>query len=214
MCNISHLQAENPPWKFDVLDVTFEVQNTDIFEMEAKITQPTRGVYAVSGVLNFKEDITDECHMELQLLYSKTGTGNSYSPTPFRLQKMNTTEFMNWPYKDYLLDTLRTCAENFVELEEDIPFVAPVKKTRVVLNECKFNSDKLPTVMKNGFYKMEIRVYDQIEAVKPEFLIPLELFIHWSLPTTFLHMKYIGNVDLIKLDDRIFSPAVQNSIKN
>ncbi|KAI9589626.1 hypothetical protein GQX74_007794 [Glossina fuscipes] len=164
------IQAEKPPWKFDVLNVTYASQTPDKLDLKIKITQPSRGVNALSGWIEIKEDITDDVFIEIQLLYSKTGTGNSYSPTPFRMHKMNTTQFINWPYKEYLLDTVRGCAENYVEIEDE-PFVAPVTKRRISFDDCVFDTEKLPTMMKNGFYKMEINVSNDIighlQAAKP-----------------------------------------------
>uniref|UniRef100_A0A1A9UT13 Uncharacterized protein n=1 Tax=Glossina austeni TaxID=7395 RepID=A0A1A9UT13_GLOAU len=155
------VQAETPPWKFDVLNITYENQTPDKLDLEVKITHPSRGVTALTGWIDIKEDITDDAFIEIQLLYSKTGTGNSYSPTPFRLHKMNATQFINWPYKEYLLETLKGCAENYVELEDE-PFVAPITKRRLSLNACVFGTGKMPTMMKNGFYKLEIQLSNQL----------------------------------------------------
>uniref|UniRef100_A0A1A9X5P1 Uncharacterized protein n=1 Tax=Glossina brevipalpis TaxID=37001 RepID=A0A1A9X5P1_9MUSC len=165
------ITESKPTWKFDILDATYEITNPNVVDMQLKITQPTRGVYAVNGSIDIKVDLTDEITFEIDILYSKSGTGNSYRSTPFRLRKMNLTEFVNWPYKDYLRETLRQCAKNYIEFEGK--FVAPVEKTCITLEECKFDTDNMPTMMKNGFYKLEahttyaslsvlVQIYDSI----------------------------------------------------
>uniref|UniRef100_A0A1A9Z0E8 Uncharacterized protein n=1 Tax=Glossina pallidipes TaxID=7398 RepID=A0A1A9Z0E8_GLOPL len=201
--------AGKPPWKFDVLNITYENQTPDKVDLEVKITQPSRGVTALTGWIDIKEDITDDAFIEIQLLYSKTGTGNSYSPTPFRLQKMNTSQFINWPYKEYLLDSLKGCAENYIDVG-DAPFVAPVTKRRVSLNECVFGTEKMPTMMKNGFYKMEIhisnalegygcglcQIYDSLQAAKPVWKFDI-LDVRYNIQTP----------DKIAIEIKITQPA-------
>lgn len=155
------MQAAKPVWKFDILDVRYNIQTPDKIAIEIRITQPARGVYTVNGYFDIKEDVTDETFFEIGILYSKTGTGNSYSPTPFHLRKMNLSEFINWPYKEYLSGTVDQCGENAIEFEGK--FVPPLTKRRLILSECKFNTDNMPSMMKNGFYKLEVVITKQFQ---------------------------------------------------
>ncbi|XP_023302578.2 uncharacterized protein LOC111684597 [Lucilia cuprina] len=148
---ITTIQAK-PQYIVDVIDVEWNVTSNNNCDMAWQISQPTRGTFAVTGFLDFKEDInTDNAKGWVNIYYSSNAI--SYMLTPFRIPPTVFTDGVNFLYKNYLMDSVKECCENPIDFEDK--FVQPLTKRRMICENCLLPSDNFPSHMRMGFYKME-----------------------------------------------------------
>lgn len=144
------LKFQKPQYNLDIIDIEWNVTTKNL-DMEWAISQPTRGVFAVTGFMDFKEDInTDNAKGWVNIYYSSNAV--SYMLTPFRVLPTVFTDGVNFLYKNYLMDEMKKCCENPIDFEDK--FVQPLTKRRMVCENCLLPSDNFPTSMRMGFYKI------------------------------------------------------------
>lgn len=116
-----------------------------------KIEQPTRGTFAISGIVDIKEDInTDNAKISVDIYYSKNAI--SYALTPFRIPPTVSTDGLNFLYKIYLMKTITKCCENAIDFEDK--FVGPLTKRRMICKDCIFDGDNFPSHLRQGYYRL------------------------------------------------------------
>lgn len=158
-----------PNWTFDFISVELDNKSPNIANIEVEITKPRRGVSALSGSLELKEDITDELHVELATFYSPTGS--NFNRTPFAIPEANLSTIMNNYYKEYIMDSIQNCSENTPRIEDE--FVAPLRKCAMHLTDCVISNENMPTMLRIGYYKLVFRVLKLAKA-SVEFLVKVE----------------------------------------
>ncbi|KAM7356625.1 uncharacterized protein ACRADG_002281 [Cochliomyia hominivorax] len=135
----------------DIIDVEWNITTTNNCDMYWKLSQPTRGIFAISGYLDFKEDInTDKATGKVDIYYSSNAI--TYMLTPFRIPPTIFTDGVNFLYKHFLMDTMLDCCENAINFEDK--FVAPLTKRRMTCENCELKSDNFPSHLRPGFYRM------------------------------------------------------------
>ncbi|XP_023302577.2 uncharacterized protein LOC111684596 [Lucilia cuprina] len=159
ICLITTIQAK-PQYIVDVIDIDWNVTSTNNCDMEFRISQPTRGIYAVSGFIEFKEDInTENATAWVHIYYSTNAI--SYTLTPFHISPTVLTNIMNFLYKNYLMDSVKECCENPIDFENK--FVSPLTKRRLICENCLMKSDNFPSHLRVGFYKLEGKTAGEID---------------------------------------------------
>ncbi|XP_046808409.1 uncharacterized protein LOC111684595 [Lucilia cuprina] len=149
---IIHLFLQKPQYIVDVIDIEWNVTTKNKCDMGWQISQPTRGTFAVSGFFEFKEDInTDNAKGWVNIYYSSNAI--SYTLTPFHIPPTGFTNIMNFLYKNYLMDSVKECCENPIDIENK--FVPPLTKRRLICKNCLMQGDNFPSHMRMGFYKMK-----------------------------------------------------------
>lgn len=135
-----------------------------------KVSQPTRGIFAFSGIWDIKEDInTDKAKGQIDVYYSKNGI--TYTLTPFRVPPLVYTDCFNNIYPLYLKDTVSECCENSIEFEDK--FISPLTKRRMICKDCIMSAENLPSHLRPGFYRLVGTTVGEI-AFEISFIVNLE----------------------------------------
>ncbi|XP_073838540.1 uncharacterized protein [Musca autumnalis] len=146
-------------YELDILEVEWNTTTPDLVDVKLKPVQPTRGVYGVSGYIEFKDDIDmDKTLAQVKIYYSSNGI--SFQLSPFRIPEQALTTGMNGPYKQYLMDGMVDCCEN-APLSDT--FATPLTKRVMKCENCLFPSDNLPPTLRLGYYRLVILLYNDLD---------------------------------------------------
>ncbi|KAM7355531.1 uncharacterized protein ACRADG_001560 [Cochliomyia hominivorax] len=140
----------NSQYIVDIIDIEWDVTTTNNCDMNWKLSQPTRGVLAMSGFIDFKENInTHKAIGKLDVYYSANAI--TYMLTPYRMPDATLTDYINIYYKDFFMDSALECCENPINFQDQ--FTSPLTKRRIICENCVIRADNFPTHMRLGFYR-------------------------------------------------------------
>ncbi|XP_061400972.1 uncharacterized protein LOC133336707 [Musca vetustissima] len=146
-------------YELDILEVEWNTTTPDLIDARLKPVQPSRGIYGVSGYIDFKEDVNmDDTTAEVKVYYSSTGM--NYQLSPFRVPEQSFTSGMNTAYKNYLMEGLAECCEDSPQAET---FTSPLTKRKMICENCLFPSDNFPPTLRLGFYRLIILLYNDLD---------------------------------------------------
>ena len=124
-------------------------------ESEINITYISRGVYGLSGYLDLKVDMYDNNTAEVYLERSRESLSGQYFKTPYALPKMPISQMFNTAYKDLMMESLHKCSNApYFDV-----FKVPLKKDNYVFTNCRYETDNVPNIMGEGYYKLHVIVY-------------------------------------------------------
>ncbi|XP_005179482.2 uncharacterized protein LOC101895361 [Musca domestica] len=153
--------AVGKQYELDILEVEWNTTTPDLIDASLKPVQPSRGVYGVSGFIEFKEDIDmDNTLAQVKVYYSSTGM--NYQLSPFRVPEQTFATGMNTPYKQYLMDGLAECCENAPFADT---FVSPLTKRVMTCENCLFPSENFPPTLRLGYYRLTILLYNDLDFI-------------------------------------------------
>lgn len=121
-------------------------------EADLQLKRISKYENALTGYLDFKKDVTDVTHFDVRILKSENGDGD-YKPSPFYVPMTPLTKVMNTFYKNLLKNIFDKCVANHPEFVDD-SFQAPLKKGRMVFDNCLIKSDDIDQNFSPGFYKI------------------------------------------------------------
>ncbi|XP_073841891.1 uncharacterized protein [Musca autumnalis] len=140
----------------DFYDISASSATPDIMDVYFKQVRISRGIYGFSGFMEVKQEFdTDVTKYKLDVFYSSNGL--SYSLTPFRISPTPVTSVMNKEYLIYLKDMFDKCCTNAFPY----PFFSPMTIRNMTCENCQFASNNFPTVLRVGFYKAVVSIYDK-----------------------------------------------------
>lgn len=160
--SIMEVCSDNKMWTYEVLDVKTGTSDPNIIDIDFKTERKSRGVYSVSGYMEFKIDADDSLIVEGILYRSSNGANlEDYKKVPLSIDNETLTVTMNKYYKEFVMESLKDCAENFPYFEE---FEPPLTKRYIKLNKCLVSTDPLPSHMSNGYYRLLIKLHGPVEV--------------------------------------------------
>lgn len=162
MIFLNLLYPSQPDWTFDLISVSVENHTPEKVFVELSITRPSRGIFGLSGSIDFKDDITDDFLISVSLFYSATG-GSDFYRSPFNIPESRMSKFLNDFYKDMIMESFMKCGENAPETEDK--FVEPLKKGIIKLKDCLISNKNMPSKMRSGYYKVIIKYRNLAEGV-------------------------------------------------
>ncbi|XP_075153243.1 uncharacterized protein LOC142226887 [Haematobia irritans] len=146
-------------YDIDIIEVDWNITTTDAIDIKLKSVQPKRGIFAINGYIELKEDVRLEASLsQVKIYYSSRG--QVFQLSPFRVPEQTATSTMNGPYRIYVMDRMQECCENapYGDIIE-----SPITKRKVTFNNCQFPTDTIPPTMRLGYYRLVIMVYGDIE---------------------------------------------------
>ncbi|KAM7341940.1 uncharacterized protein ACRADG_009533 [Cochliomyia hominivorax] len=165
-----NLVKSEPDWTFDFVSINVINQTPDITFVDLYVTRPSRGVFAMSGVVDIKEDLTDDLLLGVTVLYSMTG-GSDFIKSPFNVPESNLTIILNKFYKDIVMESISDCSEEAPTTDDH--FVAPLTKRKVTFDNCIISNENMPSKLRKGFYKIIFKYRKQSEG-SLEFIVNVE----------------------------------------
>ncbi|KAM7348632.1 uncharacterized protein ACRADG_007910 [Cochliomyia hominivorax] len=160
ICGKNLVRTEND-WTFDFVSVDVENITPNILFVDLHVTRPSRGVYAVSGIVDIREDLTDQFLLGVSIYYSPTGN-SEFIKTPFNIPECNVTTLYNKYYKEIVIDSVAQCSDQ-APSSKDL-FQAPLTKRTIEVNNCLISNENMPSKMRPGFYKMVYEYRQQAEG--------------------------------------------------
>ncbi|XP_075162418.1 uncharacterized protein LOC142235078 [Haematobia irritans] len=143
----------------DIIEVDWNITTNNAIDIKMKSVQPRRGIFAVKGYIELKEDLDLEASLsQVKIYYSSRG--QVFQLSPFRVPEQTLETTMNGAYKIYLMDRLHECCDNAPYGD---PIESPVTKRKINFNNCLFPTDTFPPTMRLGYYKLVIMVYQEVE---------------------------------------------------
>ncbi|XP_037942909.1 uncharacterized protein LOC119675773 [Teleopsis dalmanni] len=144
----------------EFISVKGSSSNNDIFETNMKLERIKRGVYALSGLMDFKEDTTDEWMVEIVVLKSRYGN-NPYKPTAIKAPKDTLHNNINGVYKRFFMNYTRECAPKAPQIVGK--FVPPLTKRRILFTRCIVTTKYFPP-MEPGYFKFISKFSGRVNA--------------------------------------------------
>lgn len=108
--------------------------------------------------MELRQDLTDDLLLSAQVYYNPTG-GKNFVKTPFRVPEATLSNVLNTAYKDMLMETAVKCIENAPNFEDK--FIAPLTKRVLIFRNCHADAENMPSVLKKGYYKIEVKYTKQ-----------------------------------------------------
>lgn len=134
----------------------------DLLETNIYLKRIARGRFAMAGNVTTGIDLTDETKISAEVSYSSTA--QHFMLTPFHIPQTTLSKYINTYYKDFLLDELKECATNPPHKDASETFIPPLTKRVVVLENCAFSNENMPSHMRSGYYKLIISLTNQIDT--------------------------------------------------
>ncbi|TMW53026.1 hypothetical protein DOY81_001889 [Sarcophaga bullata] len=149
-------------WTYDILEVYCINRTPDKLDIKIYLKRVSRGYFVMDGTVNIGEDATDETIVYANSFYSPTG--QYYIRTPFEIQRMPLSEFMNTFYKDFLMEGFKNCATNAEFMDSSGKFISPLTKRLVMLENCTFPNENMPSHLQSGYYNLTLVFTNQSDT--------------------------------------------------
>ncbi|XP_013100030.2 uncharacterized protein LOC106082201 [Stomoxys calcitrans] len=147
-------------WTFDLESIKIHNKTPDVIFVSIERKMLSRGNYTTCGIIELKEDLTDELQIEGRLYYSPNGLRGSYIKTPFHAPKSPFSVILQQVYIPVIMETMHECAQNFPYFEK---VELPITKRIMTWDECMLSSDNMMSHMKSGFYRAIIKFSNQAD---------------------------------------------------
>ena len=145
-----------------MLEVNCTNKTPDLFEMNLYLKRIARGHFVMAGNITIGVDLTDETIISAKVFYSPMA--QHFMPTPFHIPQITLSKFMNTYYKDFALDGLKECATNPPLNDSSEKFIPPWSKGVMILENCTFPNDNMPSHMRSGYYRSVVTFAKQVET--------------------------------------------------
>ncbi|XP_075168644.1 uncharacterized protein LOC142240799 [Haematobia irritans] len=146
-------------WSYDILNIEVKFDNPDVVNASITAARVARGVYLANGVLDIKEDLTDDCEIGMEMFFSPTGLRNSYTRTPFAIARSKLSHIFNYYYKPIAMKSIKECSDN-APYTEDV-FKLPITKRLITFTNCTVSPENMPSHMKSGYYRNVFSLHKQ-----------------------------------------------------
>ena len=130
--------------------------------MNLYLKRIARGRFVIAGNITIGVDLTDETIISSEVFYSPTA--QHFMPTPFHIPPITLSKFINIYYKDFVLDGFKECATNPPLSDSSETFTPPWTKSVMILENCIFPNDNMPSHMRSGYYISIITLSKQVET--------------------------------------------------
>lgn len=141
-------------------NIEFKSSDADFLNGELEIVRIARGVFGISGYIEIKQPVDETSSMEASFYRDKYCDGN-YEIQAYSVSNTDFPAAMNNIYKDYIMESLKECAENEPVFET---FVPPLTKRCIVFDSCQISTDNLPSHVDDGCYWLSMSLHGQVEA--------------------------------------------------
>lgn len=153
--------AGDHDWTYELQDVNCESDNKDLYDCHFEVLRISRGVFGLSGYVDFKFDADDSLITEAYLYRSSVMPPQSYFKMPYDIVNATLTEIMNKFYIPIIMDDIQDCT---VDSYNSKVFKPPLTKRKILIDKCLLTTDKLPSHMSEGNYRMNVNFHGPIEA--------------------------------------------------
>ncbi|XP_065365678.1 uncharacterized protein LOC135958714 [Calliphora vicina] len=148
-----------PDWTYELISIKLDSATPSLIDGDLHITRISRGLFALSGSITLREDLSNDTIIYADIYYSFLG--HDYIKGPLRISKTPLPKFMQTFYKDILLDSLMDCSKNTPTLELE----GVITKRVLEMENCVISNENMPSHMKNGYYKIMFAFTEQVEAM-------------------------------------------------
>lgn len=154
----------------EFVDINATSTTPDILDISLRRVRISRGVFGFSGYFAVKEDIDTDVQLYGVTVYYSSN-GQSYALSPLRIAPTPLTTVMNNEYNLYMREFVDECCNNTYQYKR---FVSPMTVRNVTCENCQFSAKNYPTVLRPGYYKMVLYIFD-----KPNVTVVVLLKIEW-----------------------------------
>ena len=152
--------AGDNQWAYELQDVKCVSENKDLYDCQFEVLRKSRGVFGLSGYMDIKFDADDSLIVE-GYIYRSMGMAQSYYKMPFDIANETLTEVMNKFYIPLIMDDIKDCS---VDAYNSETFEPPLTKRKIILDKCLISTDKLPSHMSEGNYRLDIYFHGPCES--------------------------------------------------
>ncbi|XP_075156198.1 uncharacterized protein LOC142229524 [Haematobia irritans] len=161
-------------WTYEMKSVETKTSNPDLVDFyNVHVVRVNRGIYALAGYIFYNVDVAegDTNQVEVKAYRSENGI-KEYKKIPFSVPRQHFYAFMNKFYKDAAMETLSKCSDLPVFEDKMTP---PMEKKNFTMDNCIFSQEGLPQYLQEGFYKVDIIGYGDVE-----WLIQFTVEVMWT----------------------------------
>nr|XP_016940562.1 uncharacterized protein LOC108017904 isoform X2 [Drosophila suzukii] len=138
-------------WEYELMSVETYSSDESLMKIDVKVERVDRGVYGVTGSVNWNYDTSDETMVQASVFKSNSGDESDYKSLPWAIPAQSLYEHMNTYYKDVSMKNFKHCS-NVPQFEGK--FQPPIQKQIYSGDKCVINCDGLPDIVPPGFYKI------------------------------------------------------------
>ncbi|XP_017077708.1 uncharacterized protein LOC108112381 [Drosophila eugracilis] len=143
-------------WDYEPLSITTYSSDDELMKIDVKIERVSRGVYGVTGRIEWNYDTTDKTMVEGIVLRSSSGEESDYKLLPWAIPSQSLYDHMNTYYKEVSMKNFKHCS-NVPQFEGQ--FQPPMPKMTYIGNKCVIDGDGLPDMIPQGYYKIILKCY-------------------------------------------------------
>lgn len=121
-----------------------------------------RGSFVIDGTITVGKDLTDKTIVYAEVFYSPRG--QQFVRTPFVVRNMPISKFFNTFYKDILFKSYKECSTNLPINDKSETFVPPLTKRVMILENCTFSNEDMPSHLRPGYYKLKFGFTNEVET--------------------------------------------------
>ncbi|XP_017014790.2 uncharacterized protein [Drosophila takahashii] len=141
-------------WDYEPISIATYSSDDSLIKLDVKIERVARGVYGVTGRINWNYDTSDKTMVEATVSRSDSGDESDYKLLPWAIPPQSLYDHMNTYYKDVSMKNFKHCSNvpQFVG-----KFQPPLPKMIYSGDKCVIDGDGLPDIMPPGFYKVILK---------------------------------------------------------